>query len=303
MGNYNSDYIETAYTLEGYMDMYNIGTSELVDTKLKAIVDKRDEGAVGGSNGKDRYEFAFVPNFGFLSSKDLLVKDCEVKLSFDRTTPTMSVIKKETVTDIPELEIFDCMLFAEYASSPLLRDRFTIDSPISYEYEDIEVLIKHLDSGSTNIRLDNIRGGNVPSHIFIGIIPSKNLQGDFEKSAKQFERNDVQEMSIMLNGNVVNGYPIRVDHGSPVFPMYKFFETTNRLCNVNCGSVTGFQEFRSNWIWSHKFEAEGSQGWLSVNVKLEKAYEESKPMSMVVWLVTSASLTIDKFHQIEKRNL
>ena len=110
-------------------------------------------------------------------------------------------------------------------------------------------------------------------------------------------------MSIMLNGNVVNGYPIRVDRGSPVFPMYKFFETTNRLCNVNCGSVTTFQEFRSNWIWAHKFEAEGSQGWISLNLKLHEAYEEAKPMSMVIWLITSASLTIDKFHQIEKRNL
>ena len=200
MGNYNSDYIETAYTLEGYMDMYNIGTANLVDTKLKAIVDKRDEGAVNGSNGKNRYEFAFVPNIGFLSTKDLLVKDCEVKLSFDRTSPTMSVIKKEVVTDISELEIFDCMLFAEYSSSPFLRERFAIDGPITYEYEDVEVLIKQLDSGSTNIRLDNIRGGNVPSHIFIGIIPSKNLHGDFETSATQFERNSVQEMSIM-NGN------------------------------------------------------------------------------------------------------
>ena len=301
MGNYNSDYVDSAFALEGYMDMYNVSTADLKDNTLKAIVDKRGNGCVAGSDSKDRYEFVFIPNFGFLSSKDLLVKDCEVKLSFDRTSPTIPILQKETVDAITELEIQDCMLIAEYSSSSLLRSRFTIDNPITYEYEDIEVLVKKLDSASTNIRLDNIRGGNVPSYIFIGVIPSKNLQGDFTTSATQFEQNNVDEMSIMLNGNVVNGYPIRVDSGSPVFPMYKFFETTNRLCNVNCGSVTKFQEFRSNWIWAHKFEAEGSQGWISLNLKLKEAYEDTKPMSMVIWLITSASLTIDKFHQIEKQ--
>ena len=34
----------------------------------------------------------------------------------------------------------------------------------------------------TTIRLDNIRGGNTPKYLFAGVIPTKNLQGDWEKA-------------------------------------------------------------------------------------------------------------------------
>ena len=49
----------------------------------------------------------------------------------------------------------------------------------------------------------------------------------------------------------------------------------------------------------HKFEAEDAAvGWIGIDFKLKEAYNES--MSMVVWIISSASIEIDKYHQIEK---
>ena len=45
------------------------------------------------SGTKRRYEFAFIPNNGFLTSPELLMKDCELKLSFDRANPKIALTK------------------------------------------------------------------------------------------------------------------------------------------------------------------------------------------------------------------
>ena len=72
----------------------------------------------------------------------------------------------------------------------------------------------------------------------------------------------------------------------------------NYPCLINLQGLTSDQ-FRSNLLFSHKFEAESSnEGWLGVELELSTPFTE--PYTMVLWCIHSCALSVDKFHQIEK---
>jgi len=121
-------------------------------------------------------------------------------------------------------------------------------------------------------------------------------------SATSFDWNDVQEFNITLNGNSVNGYPMNINHGSPVYPYQKFMDVTNRYMNPICGEGLRLSQFKHNWIYAHRFEAEASsQGWIGINMKLRSALTTNH--TLVIWCINDCAITIDKFHQIEKIHL
>ena len=307
IGNFDFSYIHSGLQTEGYFydNHFDDGDAIQVNAGAKRLVEARISCSTE-SGGKRRYEFAFIPNNGFLNSPELLMKDCELKLSFDRTNPKIALTRIDPGSSAPdELKILDCYAITEYVSSPSIRNFFdTIErQPISYDYEDMEVLIKTLPTDSTNIQIDNIRGGNVPNYLFAGLIPTSKLQGVYEKGSTCFKQHSVEEFNLTLSGNSVSGYPIKIKNSSPIFPLHKLMDTTGRLYNVFAGKgpcFTSFSDFM--WIWSHKFEAEmTSQGWIGINLKLSEEFSEQ--MSIVIWIVSPNALTIDKYHQIEKINL
>lgn len=306
IGNFNFQLLQSGLQTEGYFydPLFDDGDLIAADTLKKQWVLKRSEVSTK-SGAKQRYEFAFVPNNGFLCSPELLMKDCELKLSFDRANPKIALTKIKDSTPPDKIDILDCYAITEYISSPGIRSFFnTIENiPITYEYEEMEVLVKGLPTGTTTIQVDNIRGGNVPNYMFVGLIPSENLQGVYAKGATCFKQHNVEELNITLSGNSVSGYPVKISHGSPTYPLHKFLDTTGRLYSVFSGKTPSFTLFKTcMWIWSHKFEAEmTSQGWIGINLKLSTEF--TAQMSMVIWIISPNALTIDKYHQIERINL
>ena len=291
---------------EGYIDFTNCNADSFLTDDGKAIVHIRERTAIKNA-GKCRYDFAFIPDVAFLSNADPLLKNCELKLRFDRADPAVALLKTADGGVCNSLEITDCYATTEYISSPELRNHFDrIETePIMYNYEDVEVLVKSIPYNQTNIRFDNLRDGNTPSHIFAGIIKTDALDGNTDYSSSQFGCYNVDEMNFSLNGNSVNGYPLTIKNGSSVFPLQKFMDATKRTSNITCGKFLTPNEYRFNWIWAHHFEAEQtSQGWAGINFKLAKPFEEANgSMSLVVWIISPAALKIDKFHQVEKLNL
>ena len=99
-------------------------------------------------------------------------------------------------------------------------------------------------------------------------------------------------------------FPITIKENSAIYPFHKFIDDTGRLYSSECGSTLLLSEFEYNFIWSHKFEANISpNGWIGLSLKTSEEFEDSEPMCLVVWLISHAALSIDKFHQIEKINL
>ena len=304
IGNFNTHMIQSGFSQEGYFDLYNMSADELADNST--LVERRK--LCGVTNGtKKRWEFAFSPCIDFLASADPLVNDTELKLRFDRAPGSLAFLQSGAITDVlgeDAIAIKDCVAITEYVSSPQMRNYFaTIEtSPIVYEYEETDILIKNIPMNEKEIRFDNLRGGNVPGYIFAGIIPQESLLGSLKESSTCFQSAKVNEVNITLNGNSVNGYPICIKDENPTFPMMKFLDVTDRLYNVGTGGCFNSFEFKYNFLWSHKFEAEVSgQGWTGISLKLNQGF--TTPMSLVIWVISPTALSIDKYHQIEKINL
>ena len=234
------------------------------------------------------------------------MNDCELKLSFDRSKPYTSIIDVGTATpalDDP-IEIKDVVAITEYVSSPALRNYFeSIDySPLSYDFDSCQIMIKSIPIGETEIRFDNLRGGKIPMAMFAAIIPQAALSGDADRSSTMFKLNNLEQMDFTLNGNSVHGFPLSVKNASPVQALQKFLDATDRYYNVVGGESLSLIDFDYNWIWSHKFEGEISdQGWVGVNMKLKSPFSAS--MSLVVWIISPERITIDKFHKVERLTL
>ena len=308
IGNFDTDYICSAFAGEGYADLWNLDASQLFAEQGQKIRDRRVEiGYHDTGNNKFIFDFCVVPNTGFLGNPDLLLKDAELKLSFDRSNVEQVLMCKSDVWSglgNVKIDIKNCYAITEYVSSPSLRTYFdSIDyTPLRYEYEDCEVFVKSIPQGETNLRYDNIRGGNTPSHMFVGFIESSALRGQHSQASTRFGPHGVEVFNITVNGNSVNGYPLHVKHNIPTIPFQKFISCTNRQCDINGGKMLSPNEFEFNWLWSHKFEAEDcATGWIGVDFKLKTAFAE--PMSMIVWLISPAAVAIDKYQQLEKINL
>lgn len=302
VGNFNVGAQTSAFNLEGYYDPFNMSAEDL--TSSTVYLDRRK---TKGFKDGDYTEFEFIicPNTGFLGNNLPLPKDCELKLSFDRAPPYSSVLRLDGGTDLNEPFTFtDIVATTEYVSSPHWRDIMSsIDhKPLLHTFDECDVMIKNIPLSETEIRFDNLRGGNTPVCMFFGIIPQSCLTGDPALSSTYFKQHEVKEMNITLNGNSVNGYPMSIRRDNPTLPLQKFLDVTNRYYNVSTGKTLDLDEFKFNWLWSHVFESEStSQGWIGVNFKLAKAYTTN--MALVCWTVSRVGLTIDKFGSAERISL
>jgi len=75
LGNYNTDYINSVYVTEGYSDFINCNAASLASPEGQSIVTIRERTAVKAT-GKAQYDFAFIPDAGFLGNADPLFENC-----------------------------------------------------------------------------------------------------------------------------------------------------------------------------------------------------------------------------------
>ena len=287
MGNFDAEYIKTGLYANGYFDMYNVGTADLSNAEsINLLKNTRVSMVDTDNNGNIIYECQYAPGLGILNSGKPLLPGCEIKLSFDRAKAELALIQsdasKEVNLESTVIKLTNLSAKARYYSSPILRNSFAKinDSPIQYKYDECTCYLKNLPRGETSIRLNNIIGGLTPSHIFCGIIESKALTGELDFSATRFQRHGVNEIDLTLNGYSLAGFPISNTNGSALPAYMKWLATTNRQFNNNCaGQIEPLDFKRYHYIYAHKFEGEPTdQGWIGLNLQLEKAFEDNMTM-------------------------
>ena len=278
VGNYDMNYLLSSFAgLEGYFDIYHIEDGSVADKN--SIRDYRRQGIP--KIGKNYvYEFIISPNDSFLNENKVLPPGLELKLVFDRLKADFSVFKLDGEDSLKGkmLELKDVYAHVEYISSPALRnyhDRIQ-SAPLEFSYDDTTVMCKLLPQGETCIRIENLRGGNTPDFVFMGIIPTAALNGSSNLSSLKFENFEIEEINLTLNGNSCHGYPVRVSNNNPIWLYQKFLDNIGRLENSTAGTQLKLLEFRKNMLISHKFEGEESpQGWLGISLNLKNAFTTS----------------------------
>ena len=160
-------------------------------------------------------------------------------------------------------------------------------------------LLENISQDQKTVRINQIRSGNLPSHIFAGIIDSDALNGTVEKSSTGFQCHGVERFNISIDGTSVNGYPINVENGSPIYPLAKFNDTLDKLSNISCAGGFTLAEFTYNYLWSHHFQAEqNSTGWINIDIDFKAPLSDSK--TLVIWCISPYTILLDKFCQIER---
>ena len=301
-GNFSPDYVETLF-LEGFFDKYD--DYALSANNKAAIVGHRREG-IPKKGSKYVYEMIMNPNDPFLNENHPLPPGIELKLFFDRLPVEFSVIK--TGADDPlkgkVLELKDVYAQVEYISSPSLRNLFDqVDlKPLDYQYDECTVICRSLPLNEQYIRLENLKGGNIPDYLFFALVKTESLNGSTSNSAFEFKNNGLKEVNLTLNGNSCLGFPVRIQNDTPIWPYYKFLDTLGRIHNVGNSRQWGLDIFKEKVLFSHKFEGEESnQGWLGITLSLSEPL--SSQHTLILWTVHNVKTTIDKYCMIEKYNL
>ena len=235
---------------------------------------------------------------GILNSMQPLPSNSEVKLSFDRNKADMALLYGEvsydddspapTELDGKVLELEDPYLIVEYVTSPYLRNFHSqiVDRPITMMYDDCNIYMKSLATGSTMIRADNLMGGLAPDYLFAGFVATDALNGSFELSPTCFPSIKIGSSNITMNGMSVQGFPISSELYLPVQLLCKFNETTGRIKKTMAASAIGMNRFfQTSCFISHKFEGEQTnEGWVGLEVKLQEATTKDYTLGKLVYV-------------------
>lgn len=288
-GNFTPNYYASAGFPSGYFDQWSISTRDLMDSDVSGkLQSSRAPLLTSGDNNWYYYDLLFRPPVGILNSTKPLLPKTELTLHFDRAVSDLAIIAlkedAKNTMDGKAIELENVFLKARYISSLKLRNEFDgiIEKDISYTYDESAVYYKNLPQGMTNIRLNNIIGGNTPSFLFAGIIESAALMGDQNLSATCFQRHKVIEFDLTIDGYSALGFPIRNDDGSPVHAYDKYLRATKRWFNNTVSDVIPIRDYQQfHYLYAHEFStSQSDNGWIGINIKLEKEFDANYTMGM-----------------------
>ena len=285
-GNFSPNYLSSAAYLAGYFDPWNVGVSDYTgenSSVFDSVETPRMPFAKTSDDKWSIYELLFRPPVGILNSTKPLLPKTEFVLSFDRAVSDLAMIKKTIAAENPldgeVIPLENVFLRATYYTSPYLRNHFSsiTEKEIIYEFDEMSIYQKNIPQGITTVRFPNIIGGNTPTHLFAGIIKSSALMGDCALSSTCFKQNMVTEFDLTLDGASVQGFPIRTDNSIPALAYDSYLKATNRAFNNKVSDVVPIRDYSNfHLLYGHKFSGEQSTtGWIGINLKLEKEYEEN----------------------------
>ena len=226
-----------------------------------------------------------TPNDPFLNENKPLPPGVELQLSFERLISDFSVINVTEQDPMKGkiLELKNVFATVEYVSSEALRnyaDRLS-STPIPFIYDECTVLYKALPLNDQQIRLENIRGGNTPDFVFIGIIETEKISGSTKQSSIEFKSSHIKEFNLTLNGSSCLGFPLKIDNKFPIWQFLKFHDTLGSMNNSTSANQFSLSEFKDLALFSHKFEGEdATQGWLGVSLTLNESSGFTTPHTL-----------------------
>ena len=285
-GNFAPNYLSSANYSMGYFDQWNVSTADITGNNsgvLSTVESPRLPFAKTSDENWHIFELLFRPPVGILNSSKPLLPKTDMVLSFDRAVSDLALISKTVNGENPlaneVIPLENVFLRATYYSSPYLRNYFqTIEEKeISYKFDETQVIIKNIPQGLKNVRFSNIMGGNTPTYLFAGIIESAALIGNNQLSSTAFKQHKVLEFDLTIDGQSVQGFPVKTDNGIPILAYDTYLKATNRSFNNSVNETIPIRDFANfSFLYGHKFSGEVSEnGWIGINLKLDEEYDKN----------------------------
>ena len=195
------------------------------------------------------YEIIMPIDNTLFYSDDLLPSGQRWTLSFERAETkysTLVTVPSTTMTSVEKvLDLEDVYLMIPYVNDDKMnkKEADSIEKPISVEYDNYHIQRFALDSGGKNIRLSNIINGKLPKLLLYGIMNESAYMGSFEESSTNFERHNLTEIDMLVNGVSAHGMPIKISENCVSIPYTRFLEIKKNFARKSTYDMITIQEY------------------------------------------------------------
>ena len=296
--NYSADYQTSALKPVGIYDFNQTTATTLAGysaTVKSAMVTSRST-----VSDSQEYEILMSIDSSIFYTTDLLPTNTPIDLSFERIGAGSSTMFFKTATIANDVNTLnDVYLILPFVKSDNLfnLERNAVARPIKIHYDDYVIRRFNIPKSSTNVRMNNIITGNLPSKFFWAIQRIESYTGNFQESSTRFNRNNMTKANLYVDGNEVADYPVTMTGAHVTVPFVKFLQNTNQQNNGYLSRTLTLREFEdSNFILSASMDPESSG---SISLEFEFSSVVNHDLVLITCAIADKTLKLDNNRNIQ----
>jgi hypothetical protein len=143
----------------------------------------------------------------------LILNGVEIQIRMWPSKDAFRLLTTDT-TDAYKMEIVDATLnVCKVSPSPTLLLAHAAglkESPALYPYSKTQMKIFNVPIGQYNFRLDDLFQGDVPSHLFIGMVKSQAFSGDYTLNPFNMQHFNLNSLGVYVNDESLPGKPLQI---------------------------------------------------------------------------------------------
>ena len=89
-----------------------------------------------------------------------------------------------------------------------------VTQTVLYPINRVKIREDVIPTGQTSATISNFVSGKLPTKLVIGLVTNEASNGDYKKNPFNFQHFNLTELSIVVNGNVLNGTPLKFDYSA-----------------------------------------------------------------------------------------
>ena len=191
---------------------------------------------------QDKIRFS-IPFVWDMASSPYIAPGIEIKFVFHKNRFNVPLLARDNAK---QLKI-------NFRDAKLRMRRFTLNEPAPqvlehyftkkqyYPINRVQMKMRTLPHGSTNIIIPQIVNGQIPWHLFC-VLLKKDQQNDLNKDPFSYESHDIRDFTLLKNGFSVPAQPLIVDDGSTDgegrITTYKHFGVRFYICVILQKSIS-----------------------------------------------------------------
>ena len=148
---------------------------------------------------------------------------------------------------------------------------------LSWKINDFQVRTQIIETGRTEYQFNLNSGGELCQFLIGGLLLPEAYYGSFEHSATNFQRRGCSKIEILVNEEILPGYPIKCEEGLVTSAYVQYLKVCKWYHNnLAAGFLNLFEFEQSNFLIAQDFsDISDESGWLSIRLQFDTPTEEN----------------------------
>ena len=206
---------------EGHYDDYNTDSSELKDNpelvknrRGKLVTKSVDEEGQTKQANYYLYQIIVPINHGLCSDNQVLPSGVRIRLTFHRAEAKKALVDiSDQIIKYPTntIELIEPILNVCWTFSPTMGPLTVPDEGLSVPFEATHIRHRVLDNGLAEQSIQ-VQQGPLPKSIVFFLVEPYRFENDLKYSSSNFKMHDLKEFSLLLDNEVMQHYPLKVEN-------------------------------------------------------------------------------------------